>query len=96
MFRFTTNPTINISFNGQATRQSKKVRIQGGEPEDMLIYSGQEPVSGTVDILVPSGKKIDHLGIKIEMIGHIGTLPFHKCMRLGITKSFFVANRALF
>lgn len=72
MFRFTTNPTINIAFNGQTTRPSKKVRIPGGEPEEMLIYAGQEPVSGTVDIVMPSGKKIDHLGIKIEMIGHIG------------------------
>lgn len=72
MFRFTTNPTVNISFNGQATRLSKKVRIQGGEPEDHPVYAGQEAVSGTVDIIVPAGKKIDHLGIKIEMIGHIG------------------------
>ncbi len=39
----------------------------------MLIYSGTESVSGSVDILVPPGKKIDHMGIKIEMIGHIGT-----------------------
>ncbi len=72
MFRFSTNPTINISFNGQGNRESKKVRIQGAEPEEQLIYAGQEPVSGTIDILVPSGKKIDHIGVKIEMIGHIG------------------------
>lgn len=76
MFRFGTNPTINISFNGQSSRLTKKVKIQGQEqPEEMLIYPGLEPVSGTVDVIVPPGKKIDHLGIKIEMIGMIELYP---------------------
>ena len=72
MFSFTTTPTVNISFKGQETRATKKVRIQGAEPEEMPVYSGQESVAGTIDVIVPGGKKIDHLGVKIEMIGHIG------------------------
>jgi vacuolar protein sorting-associated protein 26 len=36
-----------------------------------LVYEGQEPVCGTVEITLPGGKKVDHLGIKIEMIGLI-------------------------
>lgn len=75
LFSFTTTPVINISFRGQEERSTKKVRIQGQEPEDMLIYSGTESVGGTIDIIVPGGKKIDHLGVKIEMIGHIGKYP---------------------
>ena len=31
-----------------------------------------KPVSGKVAVVVPGGKKVEHLGIKIEMIGLIG------------------------
>lgn len=40
------------------------------------VYEGTEVVSGKVDITIPSGKKVDHLGIKIEMLGFVGT-PHH-------------------
>jgi vacuolar protein sorting-associated protein 26 len=74
MFRaFTVNPTIAISFNGEEQRATKKMRLQNKEkePVETIIYAGQEAVSGMVDIVVPAGKKVEHLGIKIEMIGHI-------------------------
>ena len=40
--------------------------------EEMLLFVGQETVSGTVEIVLPPGRAVDHLGIKIEMIGQIG------------------------
>jgi hypothetical protein len=40
----------------------------------MLIFAGQESVSGSIEIMVPQGKKIEHLGVKVEMIGQIGIL----------------------
>ena len=33
-----------------------------------------QPVSGTATVLVAPGKKVDHLGIKAELIGQIGEL----------------------
>jgi vacuolar protein sorting-associated protein 26 len=82
MFGFSSNPTINISFNGQSSREKKKMKINGQE-EEYVVYAGQEPVCGTVDIIAPSGKKVDHLGIKIEMIGHIGErLSSLKCSKI--------------
>jgi Vacuolar protein sorting-associated protein 26 len=71
-FSFTTNPTINITFTGQESRAKKSVKVQGSDPVELPVYSGQEAVSGSVDVVVPAGKKIEHLGIKIEMIGQIG------------------------
>ena len=69
---FQTNPTVNFTFNGAASRPKKLVRSPGNEgPKEQLIYGGQESVSGTVEIAVPPGKKIEHLGVKIEMIGQI-------------------------
>ncbi len=72
MFSFTTNPTISINFNGQDTREKKLVKVQGQESVELPVYTGQEVVSGVIDISVPAGKKIDHQGIRIEMIGQTG------------------------
>lgn len=43
----------------------------GDSKEELLVYEGQEAVAGTVEILT-GGKKVEHLGVKIEMIGLIG------------------------
>eukprot|EP01033_Poteriospumella_lacustris_P000655 gene655-459_t len=59
---FTTNPTITINLNNQEGRLRKTIRVQGGDPIDLPVYSGNENVSGTVDISVPPGKKIEHQG----------------------------------
>ena len=69
---FSTNPTISINFRGQDTRQKKLVKVQGQEPVELPVYTGQELVAGVVDISVPPGKKIEHQGIRIEMIGQTG------------------------
>ena len=68
---FTTNPTIAFSFDNAANRARKSVRVPGGDPVEMLIYNSTEAVSGTVEVATPQGKKIEHQGIKIELIGQI-------------------------
>ena len=74
MFSFTSNPTsIYVKFNGSDWRTKKSVKISGQpKNEEMLLFAGYETVSGTVEIVLPPGRTIDHLGIKIEMIGQIG------------------------
>ena len=74
MFSFTTNPTITITFDSQETRQKKSLKVQGGDPIEVPVYNGQENVAGVVDISVPPGKKVEHQGIRIEMIGQTGKL----------------------
>lgn len=37
-----------------------------------LLATDVQPVSGTATVLVAPGKKVDHLGIKAELIGQIG------------------------
>ena len=39
------------------------------------IYSGDERVAGRITVFVPDGKKMEHLGIKVELKGIIGKLP---------------------
>lgn len=72
MFSFTTNPIISIKFDGQDSRPKKTFKVPGGEPIELPIYSGQENISGAIDISVPPGKKIEHQGIRVEMIGQTG------------------------
>ena len=76
LFGFVTNPTVAINFDGQNNRETKKMRVAGHPSEDIVVYSGDESIVGTVEISVPSGKRVDHLGIKIEMIGQIGKLLY--------------------
>jgi vacuolar protein sorting-associated protein 26 len=72
LFGFTTNPIITVNFDAQTTIETKKAKVAGQSTEDIVVYSGQESISGVVEISVPLGKKIEHLGIKIEMVGQIG------------------------
>lgn len=72
MFRFGTGPTVNISFGASSSRVRKQVKLPGTDAfEELLVYGGNEPISGSAEIIVPAGKKVDHLGIKVEMIGQI-------------------------
>jgi vacuolar protein sorting-associated protein 26 len=68
---FTTNPTIAFSFKDQTTRDRKLVRVPVSDPVEQLIYLGGEVVNGSVEIAVPSGKKVEHNGVKIELFGQI-------------------------
>lgn len=71
MFKFGVQPQINISFKNAEAKPKKSVRVPGKEPVEMVVFGGNETVSGSVEISIPAGKKLEHLGIKIEMIGLI-------------------------
>jgi hypothetical protein len=72
MFSFTTNPIITITFDNQEARQKKNFKLSDKETVEIPIYNGQEIVKGVVDVQVPAGKKIEHQGMRIEMIGQTG------------------------
>ena len=74
MFSFASNPTsIYVKYSDNESRKKKTIKIAGqSKSEEMVLFLGQEIVSGTVEVVLPPGKNVDHLGIKIEMIGQIG------------------------
>lgn len=49
------------------------VNIKGDETDliPLPLYTGTDSISGTLNIRVPRGKKIEHLGVKISLIGQI-------------------------
>ena len=73
MFSFVQSPKININFTGSDSRATKKFKISGQlKSEEVLLYRGSESVSGHVEIILPSGRPLETLGVKIELIGQVG------------------------
>lgn len=40
-------------------------------PVAVPVYTGTDKVEGTLSLTLPQGKKLDHLGIKVELIGRV-------------------------
>lgn len=50
----------------------------GTATREMYAYESSQNVEGVVVLTLPSGKKMDHLGIKIQFIGRID-MVWHYC-----------------
>jgi Vacuolar protein sorting-associated protein 26 len=73
MFSFISGPKIGIKFRDSETRPKKSVKVPGqAHLEEMVLFAGSDTVAGTVDISLPSGRALEHMGIKVEMIGQVG------------------------
>ena len=74
LFNFRFTPKIDISFTNEESMEKKKVRIHEGKDNkqisyvERVVFNGEDPVSGTVTISGPSGKKIEYTGIRVEVI----------------------------
>ena len=71
IFGFGPSAKVEIQLTGQEERSLITVESEE-KKEELPIYSGDDAISGTAKVIVPSGKKLDHVGIKIELIGAIG------------------------
>lgn len=71
LFGFGTSAELEIILNDAETRDRTLVKDENGVDQELLLYSGTETVSGRVNVIVPPGKKFEHLGVKIELIGQI-------------------------
>eukprot|EP00937_MAST-01D_sp_MAST-1D-sp2_P006033 g6033.t1 len=65
-------PEVSIEFEGADSRAHKEVTLEPkGGTEKLPIFGGHESVAGTVTIQLKPGSKIEHIGIKVELIGQI-------------------------
>lgn len=62
--------TIDIQLDDEDHPQVEIPKEKG--PEKLYLFIGNQPVKGKVTIEPHHGKKIEHKGIKIELIGQIG------------------------
>ena len=59
-----------MEFSDEGTRAKKSLSSNAGTGL-LPVFASSEAVRGAVEIRVPAGKKIEHLGIKVELIGQI-------------------------
>ncbi len=62
---------IEIRLDGEDTRQNVDVKGKNGRRDKVPLYKDGESVKGTVTIRVRDGKRLEHLGIKVQFIGSI-------------------------
>lgn len=62
----------DVVFDGAQNRKIAEVKTEDGKKEKYLLYYDGETVSGKVNVtLKKPGSKLEHQGIKIELIGQI-------------------------
>jgi len=66
---FGTNITVDIKFNDAATRKTIEVS-RDSIVEKLPIFVGNESITGKI-VLSSGGKKVEHNGAKVELIGQI-------------------------
>lgn len=63
---------IDIVFDGSDSRKWAEIKTEDGKKEKHLLYYDGETVSGKVNVtLKKPGSKLEHQGIKVELIGQI-------------------------
>jgi vacuolar protein sorting-associated protein 26 len=45
--------------------------MKDGAQETLLVFTDKDPVKGEVTLKMESGKRLEHVGVKIEFIGQI-------------------------
>ncbi|CAD8184717.1 unnamed protein product [Paramecium pentaurelia] len=71
-------PIIDIYLDGLDTRKTARFNDKQQGLIRLPVYSDDDDISGVVDLRMNKNKKIDHLGIRIELIGRIEILNDQK------------------
>lgn len=87
---------IEISFDGEECRRHVEVPVRQGPnaktlKDNLPLYEDGETVSGVVTLRVKEGKRMEHLGIKVAVIGSIDmvkTSNSGKNTNLGTNQTF--------
>ena len=62
---------ITVNFAGSDVRPTKRISGDASTGPAVPVFASGEPVKGMVTIEVTPGKRMEHLGIKIELVGQI-------------------------
>jgi vacuolar protein sorting-associated protein 26 len=69
-FGFGAAATVDIVLKDAATRKKIDVK-RDNTTETLLLYHGKDPIAGVVNVKLTPGKKIEHAGAKLELVGLI-------------------------
>lgn len=73
-FGFGSSAEIDVEFKDQQNLKKVACKGENGEIENLYLFTANDSVTGTVHIKLPKGKKLEHMGIKVELIGQIELL----------------------
>ena len=62
---------IDIQFDGDASRPKRSLSPGNPNAAILPVFQSSETVAGKVEIKAPPGKKVEHMGVKIELIGQV-------------------------
>lgn len=72
LFGFGSTATLDVVLDPTPRNKFWKMKDANKNIVKQPIYTGEDDISGTVIVKVENGKKFDHLGIRVELIGHLG------------------------
>jgi len=76
-FLFSTPVAALINLDDAATRPKVTVKYKKGSSEDLYRFTNHDNVRGTVCFVPKDGKRVEHLGIRVQLIGQIETPADH-------------------
>jgi len=65
---------IVVRFADADTRETLNVRLPDGRDEEQYLFGAADNICGTVEVDVSGSRKLEHMGIKVELIGLIELL----------------------
>ncbi|CAL5367704.1 unnamed protein product [Camellia sinensis] len=63
---------ISITFSDEKTRKKVPMKKENGQTMMIPLFQSQENIAGKISIEPVQGKRVEHNGIKIELLGQIG------------------------
>lgn len=64
---------IEIRLDGEESRQHVDVKNPQGRIDKLPVFKDGESVKGTVTVRTKEGKRVEHMGIKVQLLGSIET-----------------------
>jgi len=72
-FLFSTPVSVMINLDDANTRPKVSVKYKKGPAEELFRFSNHDNVRGNVTFVPKDGKRVEHLGLRIQLIGQIET-----------------------
>ncbi|MCO5552791.1 hypothetical protein L7F22_006308 [Adiantum nelumboides] len=63
--------TVSVKFTDGDIRKQATIEKEGGQSITCPVFNSKETVAGEVQIDPAYGKKVEHLGVKVELLGQI-------------------------
>ena len=65
---------VVVRFADADSRATVNVRQPDGRDEEQYLFGADDNITGTVEVDVSGSKKLEHMGVKVELIGLIELL----------------------